>query len=63
MPPAETILAGARSEHVKPINPKTKPAAEKDNVLCIREGKSKKVYNSPVLKVYGTIHTAGPCRC
>jgi hypothetical protein len=40
-----------------------KPAAENYNVACIREGKSKKVYSSPVLKVYGTIHTARPCRC
>jgi hypothetical protein len=63
MPPTETILDGARSEHVRPIALKTKPVAEKDNVLCVREGKPKKVYNSPVLKVYGTIHTAGPCRC
>jgi hypothetical protein len=63
MPLTEKILDGARSEHVKPIDLKAKPAAEKDNVLCIREGKPKKAYNPPVLRVYGRIDTAGPCRC
>jgi len=59
----EKILDGTRDEHVKPVDLENKPAAENYNVLCIREGKSKKVYNSPVLRVYGTSRTAGPCRC
>jgi hypothetical protein len=54
---------GIRYEPVKPVDLKNKSAAEHYNVFCTREGKSKKVYNSPVLRIYGRIHAASPTRC
>jgi hypothetical protein len=51
----EKIPGCTCNESVETLDVKTKSANENQNTHCISGSNLKKVYHSPVLKVYGTL--------